>query len=57
MKYIIKNLRTNKIEVEYNNFDEAECFVKIAVKFKNDRKNINEKRWTKKDFKIIEEMI
>lgn len=56
MKFKVKNLITNKIEVEYYERDEAECYIKISVKYKNERKTLN-KRWTKKDFKIIEEMI
>lgn len=54
MKFIVLNKRTNKIEAEYEDLEMAQCLVKVGVKFKNDKKSVNEKRWTKKDFQIIE---
>lgn len=56
MKFKVKNLRTNEIEVEYDERDRAECYIRISVMFGNERKPLNVKRWTKKDFKIIEEV-
>lgn len=54
MKYEIKNLRTNKIEVVYNELDRAESYIRISVMFMNEKKSSNAKRWTKRDFEIIE---
>ena len=54
MKYEVKNLRTNKIEVVYNGLDRAESYIRISVMFMNERKPLNVKRWTKRDFEIIE---
>ena len=54
MKYEVKNLRTNKIEVVYNELDRAESYIRISVMFMNERKPLNVKRWTKRDFEIIE---
>lgn len=53
-KYKVKNLRTNEIEVIYEELERAESYIRISVMFKNERKPLNEKRWTKKDFKIVE---
>ena len=54
MKYEVKNLRTNKIEVVYNELDRAKSYIRISVMFMNERKPLNVKRWTKRDFEIIE---
>ena len=54
MKYQVKNLRTNEIEVTYDELERAECYIRISIMFGNERKPVNEKRWTKNDFKIIE---
>jgi len=54
MKYEVKNLRKNEIEVTYEELERAESYIKISVMFLNERKPVNEKRWTKKDFQIIE---
>lgn len=54
MKYGVKNLRTNEIEVIYEELERTECYIKISVMFRNERKPLNVKRWTKKDFEIIE---
>ena len=54
MKYAVKNLRTGEIEVVYEELDRAECYVRISVMFGNERKPLNIKRWTKRDFEIIE---
>lgn len=53
MKYEVKNLRTNKIEVTYNEIERAESYIRISVMFMNERKPLNKKRWTKNDFQII----
>ncbi len=54
MKYQVKNLRTNEIEVTYDNIERAERFIRIRVMFGNERKPLNEKKWTKNNFEIIE---
>ena len=54
MKYEVKNLRKNEIEVTYEELERAESYVRISVMFLNERKPLNEKRWTKNDFQIIE---
>ena len=54
MKYEVKNLRTNKIEVVYNELDREESYIRISVMFMNERKPLNVKRWTIRDFEIIE---
>jgi macrodomain Ter protein organizer (MatP/YcbG family) len=54
MKYGVKNLRTNEIEVIYEELERAECYIRISVMFGNERKPLNVKRWTKRDFEIIE---
>lgn len=54
MKYGVKNLRTNEIEVIYEEIERAECYIRISVMFGNERKPLNVKRWTKKDFEIVE---
>lgn len=54
MKYEVKNLRNNEIEVTYEELERAESYIRISVMFLNERKHLNEKRWTKKDFQIIE---
>ena len=54
MKYAIKNLRTGKIEVVYDELHRAECYIRISVMYGNERKPSNIKRWTKRDFQIIE---
>lgn len=54
MKYKVKNLRKNEVEVIYEEYERAECFIRISVMFLNERKTLNEKRWTKNDFQIIE---
>ena len=54
MKYEVKNLRNNEIEVTYEELERAESYIRISVMFLNERKTLSEKRWTKKDFQIIE---
>lgn len=54
MKYEVKNLRKNEIEVIYEKLERAESYIRISVMFLNERKPLNEKRWTKNDFQIIE---
>lgn len=54
MKYEVKNLRNNEIEVTYEELERAESYIRISVMFLNKRKPLNEKRWTKNDFQIIE---
>ena len=54
MKYEVINLRTNEVEVVYEDLERAECYIRISVMFGNDRKPLNVKRWTKRDFKIVE---
>lgn len=54
MKYEVKNLRSNKVEVIYEEYERAESFIRISVMFLNERKSVKEKRWTKNDFQIIE---
>lgn len=54
MKYEVKNLRKNEIEVTYEELERAESYIRISVMFLNERKPLNEKRWTKNDFQIIE---
>jgi hypothetical protein len=54
MKYEVKNLRKNEIEITYEELERAESFIRISVMFLNERKPLNEKRWTKNDFQIIE---
>lgn len=53
MKYEVKNLRTGEVVI-YEDLGRAECFVRICVMYGNDRKPLNEKRWTKRDFEIRE---
>lgn len=43
MKYAVKNLRTNEIEVIYEDKERAECFIRVSVMVGNDRKPLNEK--------------
>lgn len=54
MKYEVKNLRKNEIEVTYEELERAESYIRISVMFLNERKHLNKKRWTKNDFQIIE---
>lgn len=54
MKYEVKNLRKNEIEVTYEELERAESYIRISVMFLNEKKPLNEKRWTKNDFQIIE---
>ena len=54
MKYQVKNLRTNEIEVTYDELERAESYIRISVMFMNEKKPLNEKRWTKRDFEILE---
>lgn len=54
MKYQVKNLRTGETII-YDELDRAECFVRISVMVGNDRRfTKSEKRWSKRDFEIIE---
>lgn len=53
MKYQVKNLRTNEVEVEYEERAFAECYIKVSITFNNER-HLEDKRWTKNDFEIIE---
>lgn len=52
MKYEVKNLRTNEVEVTYEEIERAESYIRISVMFMNEKKPLNEKRWTKNDFQI-----
>lgn len=53
MKYGVKNLRTNEIEVIYENLERAESYIRISVYYGNERKSLKTKKWSKRDFEII----
>lgn len=52
MKYQVVNLRNGVVAV-YDDLDMIDSYIKISVKFHNERKK-EEKRLSKKNFEIIE---
>jgi len=49
--YQVYNKTKKEFSDKFSSLDEAECFIKLCVKFHNEH---HEKRWTKKNFEIIE---